>query len=353
MKRVLFEVAQEYYWDSFEPIYKEFAKDENYDLFVKVGKNHKRFLKIFLISQKKNIEKKLRGKGCKITNQTKNFDLVFCGDILKNPAQYGKALLCNVDHAVSIKTQRYRSVQKQKDVAYIKFVEGQYRFDKFSQFANLQVFITGMAKLDPLFKQEYDNEKIYVKYALDKSKKTLLYSPSYKPTSVFDLSTELAKLKDYNVLIKLHPYSWNGKYASIKQLNYVKKIVVENSNLKLIHREEVNILPFLQLADTIITEGSSVMNEFLAQEKCGIIYHKDAFHSDGESVMEEQIRNWLKNSFVHIDSKEELESAVKEAINPSDTRKKNLQKDKDFLFSYTDGKSAIRIKKILDNLLEK
>ena len=352
MKKILFELAQEYYWDSFEPIYKEFAKDKNYDLYIKVGKNHRRFLKIFLISQKKNIEKKLKKQAYKITNQTNGFDIVICGDILKNPFQYGKALLCNVDHAVSIKTQRYRSIQKQKDIPYIKFVEGQYRFDKFSKFTNLQVYITGMAKLDPLFNKEYDNEKIYKKYNLDKTKKTILYSPSYKPTSIFELSEEFSNLKDYNILIKLHPYSWNGKYASIQQLRYAKKIIAKNENLNLVSKEELNILPYLQIADTIITEGSSVMNEFLACSKCGIIYHKEAFHSDGESVLDEQVKNWLKDSFVHINFKEELREAVKEAVNPSEERKRNIQKDKDFLFSYTDGKAAKRIKEILENLVE-
>jgi len=108
MKKILFYIAQDYYWTSLKPVYDEFVKTGNYDIQLMIGKNSRRFLGIFLISQRSLLEKKYTNLGYNITRKTKGFDAVFCGAQIKNPKQFGSALLCNVDHGPGIKTLRYR-----------------------------------------------------------------------------------------------------------------------------------------------------------------------------------------------------------------------------------------------------
>lgn len=133
MHKILFNIAQEYYWTSLKPVYEQFAADENCECYLKVGKNHKRFLYLFLIPQKKDIERKLKHEGYRITNKFKGFDVVFCGSPLKKPKKYGDAILCNVDHGPGIKTLRYRNfietksdIEKNTAMSFIKFINSNW-----------------------------------------------------------------------------------------------------------------------------------------------------------------------------------------------------------------------------------
>ena len=134
MKKILFYLAQEYYLPSLKPIYDEFAREGEFQLFIKIGKNQKRFLGIFLLSQRRKIEEEFVRDGYQITKNTLGFDAVFCGAQVKKPERFGDALLCNVDHGPGIKTLRYRHLKKQKDTKYICFLEGQYRVEKFKKY---------------------------------------------------------------------------------------------------------------------------------------------------------------------------------------------------------------------------
>ncbi len=355
MKKILFYIAQEYYWPSLEPIYKEFEKDGNYDLYLSIGKNQKRFLYLFLISQKKNIENVFKTKGYKITNNTEGFDAVFCGAQVRNPKQFGNAKLINVDHGPGIKSLRYRHLLKQKDTKYICFVEGKYRMEKFRKYGLDKihdVFDTGLPKLDKFFNGYFDRNKLIEEYNLDKNKKTVLYAPSYKPTSIFLVGHKIASLLNkYNVIVKLHPYSWSGKYASHSHHRFFERLQKKHSSLHLVSPDKHDIMPYMFVADTMISDGSSVINEFLSLEKCGIIINlPEETHSDGKSLLENESSEWLKDSFIHINPDEDIHKAVDEAINPNEERKLHLKKDKEYVFSHTDGNSANKVKSISEKL---
>ncbi len=340
--KIVFDLAQEYYWMSFAPLWHQMCQDEQLELYLRIGKMQKRFWGIFLLSQTKKVAQKFAGY--RLTEQTKGFDAVICGDTLKNPQEYGGALLCNIEHAVSIKTQRYRKLAQQAGkVRYIRFVEGSYRQKILEKYLPASdIYALGLPKLDQLFDGSYSREKVINQLRLDPQKKIVLYAPSYKPTSIFELTPHLANCLDYNVIIKLHPYSWGGKYAKHSQHRLVEKIAQKCPHLTLIPENQVNIMPFMVAADTLITEGSSVMNEFLAMDKVGIIYTTDAKHSDGQSVLQENIDSWLK-SFLHIDSGKQLPNALLEACNPSAERLKKLEHDKNFIYDYCDKNASKRV----------
>jgi len=76
----------------------------------------------------------------------------------------------------------------------------------------------GLPKLDTLFDGTYNRKMLIKEYNLDPKKKIILYAPSYKPTSIFTIGKEVVSLSSkYNLIVKLHPYSWSGKYASHSQ----------------------------------------------------------------------------------------------------------------------------------------
>lgn len=351
MRRILFYLAQEYYWPSLKPVYDAFAEDKNHELFIKVDKNSKRYFKIFLLSQRGAIEKKFRSQGYKLTRERLGFDAVFCGAQIKNPERFGKALLCNLDHGPGIKTLRYRHFLKQPDTKYICFLEGQYRIDKFKKYGLdkiEEIYDVGLPKLDNFFNGYYDKTKLQKEFNLDSSRKTILYAPSYKPTSIFMIGEKIAALSGkYNVIVKLHPYSWSGKYAPHTQHRLFEELRKKYRHLHLVPEKNHDIMPYMYIADTMISDGSSVINEFLSLGRCGIIVDLEddiLIHHDGQPLLEDKSSEWLKDAFIHIDSSQNLEEAIAEALNPSAERRQKIAQEKHYIFSYTDGRSAERVK---------
>jgi len=360
MIKVLFDLKKEYYFNSLYPMYLELSKDPKYDIYFHVGKDHKRFLGIFLISQTREIESKLKKKGLKITSETSGFDLVICGDVLKHPEKYGECVRVHLDHGVGTKTLRIRNIKKQPDYHYHVFLEGQYWYDYIKSLGwenTADFYITGIPKLDPLFWKDYYNPvQLREKIGLDKTKKTVLFAPSYKPSCISFVQSRITELLlKYNLIIKLHPYSWGGKYAPHSQHKFYEKLAADNPDVFLIAKEDFDIYPYLVLADTIISDTSSVINEFLALGKHGVIYvlpMNKLKHSDGMESVSIEPDKWLKGAFSHMFKPDDLIPAVEKALNPTEEMKQKLQEYQDYFFTGLDGKSSQRVKAKIDELME-
>ena len=361
-KRVLFELRQEYYLTSVEPIYQMFARDPRYEICFHVGKDQKRFLGIFLISRQKEIEARMREKGLTITERVDNFDVVFSGDSLREPQIYGNALLINLDHGAGIKNLRYRNLNKREKAPYILVVEGSYRKKKLLEcelHPDTRIEITGFPKLDPFFWEGYFKPAEILKplgINPTQKKPIVLFAPSYKPTCIDFIEDKIAVLaEDYQVIIKLHPYSWGGKYAPHRQHRIYEKLVEKDKRIVLLPPDAHNILPCMAVAATMISEASAVINEFMAIGKHGIIFDVGAenmTHSDGTPIMEVDPRQWLASAFPHAQRAEQLPEAVRQALNPTPTMREKLQEYQKFLYDDTlDGKASERVKAIVDREL--
>lgn len=336
------------------------AKDPNYDLWIRVGADQHRFLGVFLVSNREKIEKSLSEKGFKVTNTTTGFDAIIVGDALKDPTTYEDIPIFHLDHGVGIKTLRIRNIVRQKDRRYHVFLEGQYWYDYIKSLGyheKADFHITGLPKLDPFFQPDYfNNQALLEKLKLDPSKKTILFAPSYKPSCISKIGSKIESLlPTYNLIVKLHPYSWKGKYAPHSQHKIYQQLTKKYKELFLVPKEEFDIYPYLFLADTMISDTSSVINEFLALNKFGIIFelnHKKLNHSDGMPVLSLDPVEWLKGAFPHINQPDQLLEAVKKALNPTDKMKKELKSYRDYFFTDLDGQASKRVKAKIDTIME-
>jgi len=162
-------------------------------------------------------------------------------------------------------------------------------------------------------------------------------------------------IPEYNLIIKLHPYSWGGKYASNSQSKFYQKLAAKHRELFLIPKNDYDIYPYLFLSDTIISDTSSVINEFLALGKIGIIYvlpEKNIKHSDGMEVLSIEPEEWLKDAFVHIDKPDKLQYAVDLALNPTQKMIENLNEYRNYFFTGLDGNASKRVKNKIDEILK-
>lgn len=148
----------------------------------------------------------------------------------------------------------------------VRFVEGPYRTERLQEMYPEQTFIdTGYAKLDPIVNGDMNHlQPSY--WGLDNGKKTILYAPTFYPSSIECLPKNFPKeLSEYNVILKPHYFSLaNAKYKKQKQL---LEIWGKYDNVYFAGLDEVNIIPFMAVADVLISDASSTLFEFAALNK--------------------------------------------------------------------------------------
>jgi hypothetical protein len=348
--KLLFKIGYAYHKAAFDPVIDLVLKDDKYDVWFTLDMEKKRRLFLFDIPFQQPIIEEWKKQGYRFTNETKGFDIVITGDTLRNASSYGQTLLCFLNHGTGIKNILYRELAKVPNDKYQIFVEGQNRVKSLNQSDRLgknEVHLIGLPKLDYYFQDRYkDKEKQLTKLGFDPKKKTVIYAPTYKPTSLYKIKNDIfEQTKDYNLIIKLHPYSWMGKYAPHSQHRLYERRIKKYAHAILLPFETYNIVPFYAVADTLISEASSTVFDFLALKKFGIVFDLPCDrlnHSDGEPLLEIDNREFLKGAFVHINTGEQINTAIDQAIHPTNEMKAKADEYRTKLFYKLDGNAAER-----------
>nr|WP_227551287.1 CDP-glycerol glycerophosphotransferase family protein [Kangiella sp. HZ709] len=175
---------------------------------------------------------------------------------------------------------------------------------------------TGWPKLDPLFTTEP------LDYKNDSNKTKILFAPTFSPslTAAYELFSEIKMLsqsEEYEILVKFHP--------KMAQDAIEKYLSLESNTLKVCQEEGVNEL--LQWADIMISDTSSIVGEFSLLNKPTITLNNS------------QPGDYL----IDIKDPNELQPALKLALEPSDELRQSIAKYAKDLHPYSDGFSANRI----------
>ena len=358
-KRILFDLKKEYYFSCFTSILRAFASDDRFRVAFYVGKNDERRWGFLPVSHRRRIEAQLRSQGYEVVDSPGGFDAVVAGDALKDPARYGSPALFVSDHGPGTKTLRIRNIIRQKDRRYTVFVEGQYWMDiirRFGQEKSADWVATGVPKLDPLFwSGYYDREKILAGLGLDPSRKTVLYAPSYRPSCIPFIKSGVAAVADrHNLIIKLHPYSWGGKYAPVSQSRLHVSLARKRPEIALVPKEDYDFHPYMFASDTVISDTSSALAICLALGKVGVVAdfpYPRMRHSDGWPMVAEGPGEYLKDVFVHMKSPTQLTTAVEEALHPDRQHLEALMEYRKYYFTGLDGKAGERAKALIEERL--
>lgn len=354
-KRILFDLKNEYYFNSFISILKAFEKDDRFEIAFYVGKNEERKWGVFPVYHKKRIETWLEKEGYKVVDSPEGFDAVISADALRDPQRYGNTKRFVSDHGPGIKTLRIRNIVRQRDYRYTVFVEGQYWMDiikKFGYENDAEWVVSGVPKLDTLFWDGYYNRKeILESLNLDPDKKTVLFAPSYRPSCIPFIKTSIKQIAvKHNLIIKLHPYSWGGKYASKGQSRTYQKLVKEHSEIALIPKEDYDIHPYIFSSDTVISDTSSALAICLALGRIGIVAdfpYPKMRHSDGMPIVAEEPGDYMKGIFVHLRDTTNLMDAVEKALYPTKEHSEKVLSYRDNYFTGLDGRAGERAKEII------
>ena len=270
MIKILFEVHHLYYLPNFEPIINELKKKGNYDIYISmpqyINKRESSLFQSACESLKLNIissqDEELRIE--KIISA--KFDVIIVGNVGQlNKIVSKSTITVMVYHGIGLKQSYYKDID---DRINIRAVESESRFNKLSEQGQTNLALIGFTKLDPLYSSnDKEDRQIKRELGIKNNLPIILYAPTFYPTSFENIYQELEFISaEYNVLIKLHNFSWfQSRYAYQSKLAI--KMASKNENIQLLPSSIFDIIPYYKISDVLISDISSTIFEFLPLDR--------------------------------------------------------------------------------------
>lgn len=254
-------------------------------------------------------------------------------------------------HGIGPKASYY---SKSKHSMSVRFVEGDYRKKRLeSMFPDDKFVDVGFCKMDPILNGELSRNQLLKKYGLNQKYPTILYAPTFYPSSIERFPKNWpTDFKDCNVIIKPHYFSITKKlYGNQRDLlgRWAKY-----DNVYLAKVEDYSILPFLKVADVLISDASSALFEFALLNKpviwCDFLKlrwnYRGIFSYKFKRRMDQDYGDYAKIA-VHAKNYKDLRSLVEGQLkNPKELEPIRLELSEK-LAGKLDGRSSKRIVKYL------
>ncbi len=263
----------------------------------------------------------------------------------------------SVIHGIGTKAGYYTEEQSKHD---IRFVEGEQRVRMIKEMfpdSPCQLYNVGFAKLDDAFTQSNTGKAEELNaLGLDANKQTILYAPTFYPSSIENMPVKFPQdFNDYNIIIKPHFFSFEKK----KYTHQVKKFNkwAKADNVYLAGPEQFNLVPFMTIADIMISDESSAIFEFAALDK-PVIFNQDVkyrltyrlFKSKIKKRMDAQMDPFKKVAAT-LQNYSELKDLVKQELAHPESRRKERKEITEQIVGTADGKVSERIVDIMEKLL--
>ncbi len=344
-RTIYFYVAYPYYFPHFIPISKVFQQYGHTVLYILSNKQNSSNMKE--IAQKNSLSYKFGSENL-FDNKA---DIIFFANPFEKVEEI-KAVTLFLEHGIGTKSTSFYSAIKHFD---IYLVEGSQKYNNlkelYPEFEH-KLSQVGFSKFDEIFNfTKEDKTKIFQKYNLSLSKKTILYAPTFFPSSIEKMPDSFpSDFSDCNILIKPHYLTYERK----KYKNQLKKFEKWSSyqNCTILPLDEYNIVPFLAVSDIMISDESSAMFEFAALNKPVIsnryfklrwsYYFMPWKLTKRIDKTKEFYRAILDNAYSYKDTLKYTQEAIN---NPNKLEDKRLKFSKD-LCGLIDGKVSQRIYKV-------
>lgn len=257
-----------------------------------------------------------------------------------------------IGHGVGAKASYYT----QSDSATsVRFVEGEYKTARLkSMYPNNQFINAGFCKLDPIFNGDVSGSDL-TSMGLDPEKKTIIYAPTFYPSSIETFAKEFPQdFAEFNIIIKPHYFSLSKeKYAQQRKL---LEYWAQSNNVYVAGVDDYSLVPFMAIADLLISDTSSAIIEFAALDKpviwCNFLKlrwtYRGIFSFRFKKRMDKDYQEYSRVA-VRCDSYQRLKNTVAEQLfNPRSLSNQRLRYAEK-MAGTLDGKASQRI---VDYLLE-
>ena len=171
-------------------------------------------------------------------------------------------------HGIGVKPSYWLDNHDRLD---IRFIEGPERAEQLRRHGvTTELAEVGFPKLDPLIMDQANGRPdLTAQLGLDPAKPTVLFAPTFYPNSLEPLGEHLGSLtEDFNLILKLHQWAYfENQFRDLRlgrQVTLAEKLAANYGHIHLLGPEQYNIIPYLLVADVLLTEASSTIYEMLA-----------------------------------------------------------------------------------------
>jgi len=252
--KILFEHDYLYYLPQFEPIINWLNRSNQHDIFLSLNESVSQSEKKVFIQEcerlgVERIHGNFEPQRRRILKEM-NFDLIFIGNKSSISAIKGNnSFSVMVYHGIGLKQSYYSDLSNEIDLIC---VESEERGKEISDLG-FDTISAGFTKLDNL--NQISTPTV--------GRKSILYAPTYFPSSLQKTIPFLSDFVDVNVKLKLHHFYWiHPRYVSVRK--YLEQEIQNLPNVELIPFEQYSILPFYENSDVLISDISSTLFEFLS-----------------------------------------------------------------------------------------
>ncbi|GAA0600636.1 hypothetical protein GCM10009416_43270 [Craurococcus roseus] len=246
--------------------------------------------------------------------QSRTFDVLFSANkrIIAPRGNFGT--LVQMFHGVSFRNRAVRSESLDYDAL---FLIGPYMRRKFAEQgllaeADRRGVPIGFPKTDPLVAGNFDRAALLARYGFDGSRPVLLYAPTGEAHNSLETMGEavirdLSSCGHFDLLIKPHDHPKNGRdwFAELAPL--------EGPHTKLARDHDV--VPLLLLSDLLITDASSVANEYTLLDRPILFLDvPELLRESRESGAALDLEGWGRKGGVVVERAEDAADATIEAL---------------------------------------
>ncbi len=366
--KILFDSFHLYHLPQFDPVIDLLSKDDRFQIFhstAAVNKKEERELCLNILAAKPGtmIYSESEQERAKLMKEL-DLDFFICGWSRYELDEYisEKTLAGMIYHGIGVKPSYWRDNHPRLN---IRFVEGIYRMDQLrSHGVDKELVLTGFTKLDPLFSQNPSfDEKLAQSLGLDPSKKTILFAPTFYPSSLERFGMKLGEYtQNYNVILKPHMWTYFldkfGEYNLVPQRNLAYDLADKFSHIKLLGPEVYNITPYYKISDILLTEASSTIYEMIALEKPVIVNrfyrlklsHKIFRYRLFKKRLSKEMNKDITNFCFEMNRARDLPQVLDTAFNENHKRLNIVREYQKKMLYKLDGKASERVRDtILDH----
>ena len=262
---IFFDVQELYYLPQYLPVYKQLQKESIFEskFIFHHGKFDDVIKKIIEIESLPNSWVQDKSHALKFY-LTEKPNWIFLGNTFPQLDKiHINSKTAQLGHGVGPKKSYY---SKSDTPTTVRFVESNYRFKRLCEMYPEDNFKdVGFCKMDPIIKGE-EKGVDFLNLGLDRNKKTILYAPTFYPSSIERFTKNFpTDLENFNIIIKPHFFSMS------KQKYQKQRDLLEHwgsfKNVYLAKVDDYSLLPFLESADLMISDASSAIIEFAALNK--------------------------------------------------------------------------------------
>ncbi len=350
--RILFNIHHLYYLPQFIPVIQAMNRDQDFMVYYTAHLNNSR-QDYNLIRQ---AVQDLPGEFLTARNEKErrakilaaNFDVTVFGKS-RHAGDYCSAdtLAVLLYHGIGIKSCYYTDYHPRIDVRY---VESDYRYQELRRRDGATALVvTGFPKLDLLFDAQ-ETKALADQLNLAPERPTLLYAPTFYPSSIEIFGEQLAELtRGYNLMVKLHQFSWTKpKYQHQQRL--FQRLSEKYAHVYLLPPEIFNIIPLFPLSDLLISEASSALFEYLATENPALVcdfyhlrrHHKWFYRRFRKNRLDPKILPRMDFAY-HLPKPGALPQVLTKALRDADQRHTIIKERKSFFLGPVDGQAAARV----------